>query len=108
MEYCHVAVPLLEHIVGLMMKWPRPPSVCMPCGELQQPINHMLTSIHIQHSILKHVLGWSLSIRASRINPRVKALEYMHECQALSSGIKLSLVYASFFSYLLWTKPSPI
>ena len=37
-------------------------------------------------SILKHVQGRSLSILASKINPRVKVLDYMHECQAWSSN----------------------
>ena len=33
----------------------------------------------------------SLPIIGSRKNPLIKVIDYMHECQALSSGIKLSL-----------------
>jgi hypothetical protein len=45
------------------------------------------------------LLGSSHSILASRINPRHKVLDYMHECQALSSG-KLSLVDTSLLPVL--------
>ena len=48
------------------------------------------------HSILQHVQGRSLSILVSRTNPRVKVLNYLHNCrvkwQALTTVVDISLL----------------
>lgn len=92
---CIPAAPILG--IGAMGPIPCPCVRTPVCSHTLISNYHKMCKGHAldPHNIHKHEHERSLSILDSRVNPRIKVLEYMHEGQALSAG-KLLVVGTSF------------